>query len=133
MTASLESLSPKTRFFRTVSFLLLFETLFVFCFWQVTRNGGPSYFFWVVQCLPILIFIPGMLKNNPRTFILLCFVLLAYFVPGVTGSMASNAEWIDFAILGNSILLFISAMLTSRWLAIDINNSSQAPQGNAEL
>lgn len=102
----------------TITRALYTTLLLCFCTWQLTRPTGPSYFFWFIQCFPLLIFIPGIKNNDPRALILLCFVVLMYFVKGVMGVVFPSRQWIDFALLSISILLFISAMLTSRWASM---------------
>jgi uncharacterized membrane protein len=84
--------------------------------WQLTRPTGPAYFLWMVQLLPLVIFIPALWRGNPRAYIGLCFVLLLYFIKAVEGVFSPARAWIDFWLLGGSVVLFISAMLTSRWL-----------------
>lgn len=110
---------------RLITFSLYSLLLLCFCLWQLTRPTGPAYFFWVLQTVPLLIFIPGMRANNPRTYISLCFVLLLYFIRGVEGVVFPSRAWIDYAVLSISILLFISAMLTSRWAAMSQNNKME--------
>ena len=96
---------------------LLFALLIAsFCTWQISRPGGPSYLFWFVQLFPLLILLPGMLKGYPKTYIWLCFVLLAYFIKGVDGIISPARAWIDYVVLAGSVLMFTSAMMTSRWL-----------------
>lgn len=86
------------------------------CAWQLTRTQGPAYVPWAVQIVPLLIFLPAMLRGNPRAYIGLCFVLLFYFIKAVEGLFSPARAWIDYWLLGGSVVLFISAMLTSRWL-----------------
>ena len=88
------------------------------CLWQLTRPAGPQYLLWLVQLLPLAIFLPEMLRNNSRAYIGLCFVLLLYFIKAVEGVFSPARAWIDFWLLGWSTTLFISAMLTSRWLQL---------------
>lgn len=95
----------------------LFTALFLaFFMWQFTRTSGPSYFFLVVQCLPLLILVPGFVLKLPRTYIWLCFIMLVYFTKGVMGVFSPLREWIDLLVLSISVLLFITSMFTSRWM-----------------
>lgn len=87
-----------------------------FSVWQLSRPQGISWLFWGVQCLPLLILIPGMVTQRPRTYIWLCFLMLVYFVKGVDGVISPSRAWIDYLFLGISILLFICAMFTARWM-----------------
>lgn len=86
------------------------------CVWQMSRPQGPIYVLWLVQLFPLLIFLPAMLRDNPRAYIGLCFVLLLYFIKAVEGMFSPARAWIDFWLLCGSVVLFISAMMTSRWL-----------------
>lgn len=103
---------------RRCSFVCWGLLVFGLSVWQLTRPQGPAYFLWLVQLLPLLIFFPAMRRDNPRGYIGLCFVLLLYFVKAVEGVFSPARAWIDFWLLGGSVVLFISAMLTSRWLQL---------------
>lgn len=70
----------------------------------------------LVPCFSLMIFVPGMVKNRPRSFDWLCFVILIHFTVGVTGSMSPLAAWNDYLQTLLTVVLFISAMMTSRWL-----------------
>ena len=86
------------------------------CAWQLLRPGGPIATIWVIQLVPLLLVLPGLLQRRPRAFIWLCFILLVYFIRAVEGVMASNRAWIDWWLLIGTVTLFITAMLTSRYL-----------------
>jgi uncharacterized membrane protein len=107
--------SPKLSIARITTWLLYGGLILGYSVWQLTRADGPSYFFWCVQVLPLLLVFPGMKIGNPRSYIWLCFLLLAYFIKGFDGVISPSRAWIDYLVLTISILLFISAMLTSRW------------------
>lgn len=104
---------------RSITHGLLAFLIASFCVWQLSRPTGPSYFFWVVQLVPLLILIPGLRQRNPRTYIWLCFVLLAYFIKGVDGIVSPSRAWIDYVILSVSVVLFITAMVASRWISME--------------
>lgn len=70
---------------------------------------------WLVKVLPLLIFIPGFIKAHYRTYSWLCFAVLPYFIwltPLVMGR-GSLADWLLIILI---VVLFIAAMMTSRWL-----------------
>lgn len=98
------------------SWALLGLLLVSFCIWQWVRPGGVSPLFWAVQCVPLLILLPGLKRDNSRSYIWLCFLMLAYFVKGVDGVVFPSRAWIDYLMLVVSVVLFISAMLAARWL-----------------
>lgn len=70
----------------------------------------------VIQLVPLLIFVPGMLAKHYRTYSWLCFVVLFYFIVGVTNVMSPLADVYGWVTLLASVVLFNAAMMTSRWL-----------------
>lgn len=73
---------------------------------------------WPVACMkliPLIIFIPGLIKQTFRTYSWLCFVCLIYFV-GIFPVAFTRSLWSDWLIVILVTTLFISSMMTSRWL-----------------
>ena len=75
---------------------------------------GVPWIIWCGKLLPLLIFVPGMLKDRLRSFIWLCFISLLYFITlverlfAVPGSLLAQAGML--AVVG----LFIACMLYVR-------------------
>lgn len=102
--------------------LILYAVLLVsFCIWQILLPDGPRYFLWLVQMVPLLIFVPGLLRDNPRVYIGLCFVLLLYFIKAVEGLFSPSRDWLDYVLLAITVTLFIVSMLASRQLQRSAN------------
>jgi len=70
---------------------------------------------WVVSVLPLLIFVPGLIKQTHRTYSWICFMSLMYFVI-IVPLLMTRWLWSDWITTGLICTLFISAMMTSRWL-----------------
>lgn len=68
-----------------------------------------------VALVPLLIFIPGLIKPQHRTYSWMCFVLLMYFLFLVPLLMSywSLIYWVLTLLVS---ILFMAAMMTSRWL-----------------
>jgi uncharacterized membrane protein len=79
----------------------------------------------LVQVLPLALFIPGMVAKHYRTYSWLCFVVLFYFIVGVTNVMSPLADIYSWIMLVASVLLFNAAMMTSRWLQYLSANPTQ--------
>ncbi len=79
-------------------------------------NRDPNVPVWLLHVLPILAFLPGILKQNLRAHIWLCFILLGYFLASVSTafSCTSILMILEVVVL---VILFISAMLYVRWHA----------------
>jgi len=84
---------------------------------------------WLGKLLPLLLFLPGMLKNNLRSYIWLCFVSLLYFIAGVERLFAQPGSML--AVLGMLavVVLFIAAMLFVRWRARELKAALNVPAG----
>lgn len=131
MAKVIQNIQAKVFWGQAVTVATFGAILASFTLWQFVRPGGTAWLLWVLQCLPLLLFVPGIKARQPRTYIWLCFVLLFYFIKAVEGAFASNRAWIDFILLTLTCILFISAMLTSRWLQYQQNSpSAQANYGS---
>lgn len=88
--------------------LLLFTALTLF-------HPDPNWALWIAQVVPLLIFAVGLVRGHHRTYSWLCFVVLLYFTWSVTNVMSPFAYWRDYLVLLITVILFISAMMASRW------------------
>jgi uncharacterized membrane protein len=75
---------------------------------------------WLGKLLPLLIFAPGMLRDNLRSFIWLCFVCLLYFIAQVERLFAQPGSLLAITGMAGVALLFTAAMLYVRWRAREL-------------
>ncbi|UTW45366.1 DUF2069 domain-containing protein [bacterium SCSIO 12696] len=78
-------------------------------------NGWQSP--WPVQLFtlaPLLIFLPGMIKQRHKTLSMLCFVCLIYFTGITLNLFKPEPSTLDILEMVWVVTLFISAMLYSR-------------------
>jgi len=78
---------------------------------------SPPTLVWIVRVAPLLLFLPGMLKDNLRSYIWLCFVCLLYFMTLVLRLFADPANVVAILAMTSLVSLFISAMLYVRFRA----------------
>lgn len=78
-------------------------------------NDNVKLATWLVSVLPLLIFIPGLLKPKHRTYSWMCFVLLMYFLI-IIPLLMSSWHWSYWVMTILVSTLFVAAMMTSRWL-----------------
>lgn len=74
----------------------------------------------IIASLPMLLLLPGIARENPKSLALLCFVTLFYFTVIVLNlwSPVSNAlDWLSLVLI---CVLFCAAMLFCRWKKYDI-------------
>jgi uncharacterized membrane protein len=78
------------------------------------------WFIWVLKLMPLLIFLPGMCRDNLRSYIWLCFVCLGYFLILVQRIFAQPDSLLVVSGLVAVVILFIAAMLYVRWRAQEL-------------
>ena len=81
-----------------------------------------------VRVLPLLLLLRALTNETPRLLIWLCFLLLGYFVGATLGSFSPRASYWDFVALGSCVILFNSAMMRARKLAIAAQSDSKKLQ-----
>lgn len=91
-----------------IALLLLFTVTNI-----IQPEGGVAL--WLLQCMPLLILAPGLIQQRYRSYSWLCFVILLYFTWSVTNVMSPLSFWRDWLVVILSVILFIAAMLASRW------------------
>jgi uncharacterized membrane protein len=72
---------------------------------------------WLGKIVPLLIFVPGMLKVNLRSYIWICFVSLLYFLVLVERLFAQPDNILAMIGMVAVVVLFNAAMLFVRWRA----------------
>ena len=74
----------------------------------------PSMVIWLLHMLPLLLFVSGVIRQNVRTHVWLCFVMLGYFLLAVQNIFVCQSllSAIEVALI---VVLFISAMMYIRW------------------
>ncbi|CAA0123987.1 Uncharacterised protein [Halioglobus japonicus] len=90
------------------------------------------WFIWVMKLLPLLLFLPGMLKDNLRSFIWLCFVCLGYFLILVQRIFAQPDNLLVIGGLLAVVVLFIAAMLYVRWRARELREPDAPRTGSGD-
>ena len=78
------------------------------------------------KVLPLLIFLPGMLKENLRSYIWLCFVSLLYFIALVERLVAQPDSALAIAGMCGVVTMFIAAMMFVRWRARELKSANEA-------
>ncbi|MCX2979261.1 DUF2069 domain-containing protein [Halieaceae bacterium IMCC14734] len=75
---------------------------------------------WAARILPLLMFVPSMIKDSLRSYIWLCFVSLLYFVGAVLKLFTIPGDVLAVSSLVSVVSLFLSAMLYVRWRAQEL-------------
>ncbi|WHI50025.1 DUF2069 domain-containing protein [Microbulbifer sp. MLAF003] len=70
---------------------------------------------WTIQTVPLLLVLPGLIKQRYRSYLWLCFILLLYITTSIVDVMMPTRGWQDGVMAALSLILFFSAMMSSRW------------------
>jgi len=106
-----------SRLSRYLVLLCFFGLLLVFTLSQLlfpSCGRSPNLVIWLLHMLPLSLFVSGIIRQNVRTYVWLCFVMLGYFLLAVQSIFAcpSLLNAIELAFI---VVLFIAAMLYVRW------------------
>jgi uncharacterized membrane protein len=72
---------------------------------------------WMVQTIPLLIFLPGLWRGGITTYAWLCFVVLIYFAAAVTRLFLPQWGALDTINLALTVAMFVFALMFIRWRA----------------
>lgn len=92
-------------------------------------GANASVGFWLMQGIPLLLTLPGVLKLQPRALQWLAFLVLFYFTQGVLQSFSAEPlqHW-----LGAFTLLFCLVLFTAVIVAVRRDKQPQPPNSPRE-
>ena len=117
-------MSPRARLARFLvlaSFALLVLLLSMQTFGITRLQLLTRAVVWTVWVLPLLLFLPGILRGSWKSHLWLCFVILVYFTITVSklfDARRSPADWLELVAI---VVLFIAAMMFARWRQREIS------------
>lgn len=123
-------MTPRTPAIRVV-WWLLWASWIGLCVQQVANVArfGASWPMWLLWLMPLVLFMPGVARDNLRAVIWLCFVTLFYFVMAVEWVFAQPTALVPVAGLVLVVLLFGAAVtyirLRGRQLRAAMSSVSQ--------
>ncbi len=95
-----------------------FSLLVLFLFKTVLFPMGGrdlNYTMWAVHSLPLLLFLPGLLRGDHRSYAWLSFAILMYFMVTVEAMFTPSASIYHSLTLVLVVVLFIACVLNIRW------------------
>lgn len=78
-------------------------------------EGSSVLFILLVKLIPLLIILPGLIRDRLRAHIWLCFIILFYFTQSVVETFLSLGSVMDLLITSLTVLLFLASMLYIKW------------------
>ncbi len=100
----------------TLALIALMLSFFAITKWfSENASLSSAIIIWFIQSIPFLLILPGIFKHYYRSYSWLCFLLLFYFVFAIERCFLSTASVKEYVFVTLTIVLFIAAMMTSRW------------------
>ena len=87
---------------------------------------------WLGKLLPLLIFLPGLLRDRLRSYIWLCFVSLLYFIALVERLFAVPGSPLAVVGMVAVVTLFVAAMMYVRWRARELRLADAAQTSSGD-
>ena len=106
---------------------LALATLFVQQGLDLWLRSAP-WVVWLAVLVPLIIFLPGMLRDNLRRYIWVCFVSLMYFMRLVVALFARPDSLLSITGMVAVVILFTGSMLYVRWRARELRAAPDQPR-----
>ncbi len=114
MTKRIKALDTKLDIARRATWASYF--LFILSLIGGGHMAGTPLSLLIIVSLPLLLLLPGMKRENHKTLALLSFASLMYFIPLVVNVGEPDRTFFDVLSLVLICILFVAAMLFSRWI-----------------
>ena len=122
MANDYQVLAKRSRQLAQVSFWLLLLVLLLNTVVFPSCNREPNWVVLAVQSGLVLVFLPGMLKQNVKSYIWLSLILLMMFLASVSTAFACTTVLTVAEVL-LVVALFIAAMLYIRWRSRELKQA----------
>lgn len=107
--------NKKLNYILVITYISYFALLALITYTYVV-DDNHSWKLLIFQSFPLLLVLPGLLKKQFRAHSWLCFVILVYFMAYVVEVGSPIGEVTDWIGLGLSVVIFVGAMMSSRYL-----------------
>lgn len=71
--------------------------------------------YWALRSLPLLLFVPGLIKKSHKTASWLAYVIMLYFVFAITVLFTQGTELWGWLLIAMTLTVFVTTMLFTRW------------------
>lgn len=89
--------------------------LLTYTSWATTPPEVRPLVIWLIQCGPLLLFLPGLMKGLIRAHLWLCFLILFYFIQGVLAAFRPDELVTGVIQVMLTLDIFIAATFYCRW------------------
>lgn len=97
-----------------ILYFCILALLVLTTFWPDPVEGASVWVLLAVKLVPLLLFLPGVLRARSKTYQWLCFVILIYFTDATMRAYLSGFAWPPTLMAVLSAGLFIAAIVRIR-------------------
>lgn len=114
----LEWLQPRVNISRVLSLLCFLGLIGLLCTWYLVfadLHGARPWVILLIELVPLLPLLPGMLMGSVRGHSWTCYVINLYFIKGALAAYDPNRQLFGLLEMGASLAVFCTAMMYVRW------------------
>ncbi len=97
------------------SYVLMLLMMIITSLPSAIPEGSSVMVILLVKLIPLLIILPGLIKDSLRSHIWLCFIILFYFTQSVVETFLSSAALLDIFITTLTVIMFLASMFYIKW------------------
>ena len=115
---SIEWLQPRVRLMRVLSLVCFFGFIGLLCVYYLMfadLHGARPWVILLIELVPLMFLVPGMLIGNPRGHSFTWYVINLYLIKGALAAFDPNRQVFGLLEIAGSVAVFVSAMLFVRW------------------
>ena len=115
---SIEWLEPRVRLMRVLSLVCFFGLIGLLCAYYLVfadLHGARPWVILLIELVPLMLLVPGMLKGSARGHSFTCYVVNLYLIKGALAAFDPNRQVFGLLEIAASVAVFVSALLFVRW------------------
>ena len=111
-------LEPRVKVARALSLLAFFGLVGLLCGYYLfvaDLHGARPWVILLIELVPLMFVVPGMLLGSPRGHSFTCYVVNLYLIKGALAAFDPNRQVFGLLEIAASVAVFVSALLFVRW------------------
>ena len=105
----------EVRFRLLVCFFGLIGLLCAYYLIFADLHGARPWVILLIELVPLMFVVPGMLMGSPRGHSFTCYVVNLYLIKGALAAFDPNRQVFGLLEIAASVAVFVSALLFVRW------------------
>ena len=110
--------APRPRLMRVRTLLRSCALIGLLCAYYLIfadLHGARPWVILLIELVPLMFVVPGMLMGSPRGHSFTCYVVNLYLIKGALAAFDPNRQVFGLLEIAASVAVFVSALLFVRW------------------